>query len=318
MRRLLELTQMTRRELETFASSTGGRYRSFDEFRPKKNKWRHYDDPEPRLKRVQKRVARWLHEVVVLPPEVVGGVPGRSTRDHAALHCAQSCVVTMDLRDFFPRTCGNQFGASLLRRGVAPDVTAIVQRLVIFRGYVPQGAPSSNLVANIAALPMFESILSATRDMGLSCSFYVDDIAVSGLRAREAIEVIAKIVSGHGHSIRPKKTTIVSRASEQLVVGHAVNGSNVGVGRSRRDDIVEWIRERASAPSLTEGECRSLKGKLKYVEASSESQATRLARFAELVLGAKPVVEGAARRAPDGQRRACPTPKDCRAGVRRR
>lgn len=59
--------------------------------------------PNPELKEIQRRIHRNLLAPIALQPGVHGGVRGRSTGRNAQDHVGRNCVVTIDVRKFFPK-----------------------------------------------------------------------------------------------------------------------------------------------------------------------------------------------------------------------
>ena len=105
MRRLEQLLGYERSDLARIAEHAGRYYRPFDRRRERnKGKWRHIDNPTGVLREVQGRIQGKILVGVPLPDTMMGGVRGRSIRDNGVRHTRQSMLVTLDLRDCFPRT----------------------------------------------------------------------------------------------------------------------------------------------------------------------------------------------------------------------
>ncbi len=75
---------------------------------------------------------------------VHGSVRGRSPASNASQHLGQSCVVTLDVKDFFT-SVRYYIVYRMIRHelGMGRDVARLLTRLTTFRSYLPQGAPTS-------------------------------------------------------------------------------------------------------------------------------------------------------------------------------
>ena len=97
---------------------------------------------------------------------------------------------------------------------------------------------------------MFTEIASHCKANNLRCSFYVDDIAISGRGARASIGPIRAIIGRSRKSIRRSKTEIMPRKNVQ-VVGNVVVNHRLSNTAERLDSILEAIQaqSRSNAPS---------------------------------------------------------------------
>ena len=312
MRRLLQLTGCTRQDLDRLAAEAPRLYRSRDEYHRVRDKWRHLDVPAEPLKRVQRAVAGWLADQIPVPRDIVGGIRGRSVRDHALPHVGAPCVATLDLRNFFPRSRANVLQKQLLQAGIAPDIGVLIRKLVSLRNYLPQGAPSSPRCAIIAALPMFSEMREAALALGLTITFYFDDIAVSGDRARAAIGVLIDIARRHGHSINHKKTRVLPPRVPQLVAGQTVNGA-LGAGEARRQAIEDAIRELAANPWATRRDLRRIEGRIQHVRSLAPGTARRLTDLVARLVQVQSLVDSPWTPRESGRRVVCTGPETCLA-----
>lgn len=214
--------------------------------------------PKRRLKEIQRGLLADVLSAIPAHPAAHGFVPGRSARTHAALHSGRRVVIGLDLRDFFPsiaagrvwgtfRACGypeevahlltglctNRLPPEVWARvGVPDDLTAIAHHRQLGRhlatAHLPQGAPTSPALANLAAHRLDRRLSGLAACFGAHYSRYADDLTFSGdgklERTAAALRAhTATIVREEGFSVHPSKTFLTTRAGAQRVCGINVN-----------------------------------------------------------------------------------------------
>src|ERR1700747_1919169 len=109
-RHLEILLGRSRAELEDLALSSIHYYKPFPlrprerwfakKIKPPKKRW--IDNPVDPLKAIQSRIHERLLSPLILPEHLIGGVPGKAITDNAKLHLRAGCLVTIDIKNFFP------------------------------------------------------------------------------------------------------------------------------------------------------------------------------------------------------------------------
>ncbi|QAV70526.1 RNA-directed DNA polymerase [Salinibacterium sp. UTAS2018] len=211
--------------------------------------------PEERIRRVQRTL---LDTVIGLIPTNVaahGFVASRSAATGAALHTAREIVVTLDLTTFFTRvTAARIYGVfrqsgfpesvahiltGLCTNSVPPRVIAAMPpggsaderfalRQALAGNHLPQGAPSSPMLANLAIRRLDSRLTGWANAIGATYTRYADDLAFSGDRdlARRPdafIRGVHRIVLDEGHNVNPRKTRVRRSGTKQTVTGIVVN-----------------------------------------------------------------------------------------------
>jgi RNA-directed DNA polymerase len=189
-------------------------------------------NPDKRLKRVQKVfLTRFLHNIPT--GEHIGAyVPGRSCLDTARQHVKSAVIVSMDIRDFFPTVKRAMIRRYLLGLGYNHRVASLMAALVTYRNFLPQGAPTSGMVANLVADQRFDqAILQDLRKFDSKWRYtrYSDDIDVSHPekqpreRILEVVNIVRSRVSEAGFHINERKTKTEPYWNRQKVLGVVVN-----------------------------------------------------------------------------------------------
>lgn len=214
--------------------------------------------PKPRLKRIQRQL---LDEVVsLIPPHDAarGFRPGGSVHSYAAPHAGQGVVVRLDLESFFASvTVSRVYG--IWRSAGYPEpvahclaglVTTVLPRSAwravprpaddalldahwrlgrrLAAPHLPQGAPTSPAVANLAAFRLDVRLTALARSWGGHYTRYADDLAFSGgagwgSGTSRLLDAIDEIVRNEGFRLNARKTGVMPRAGRQRLGGLVVN-----------------------------------------------------------------------------------------------
>lgn len=214
--------------------------------------------PKPRLKAIQRRL---LDEVAsLIPPHDAarGFRPGGSVRSYAAPHAGRQVVLRLDLEAFFASVTVSRIYGIWRTAGYPEPVAHCLAGLVTcvlprsaWRGvpaptdtgllaahwrlgrrlaapHLPQGAPTSPAMANLAAFRLDVRLSALARSWGGRYTRYADDLAFSGdagwgrgtSRLIDAIEVV---VRDEGFRLNARKTGVMPRAGRQRLAGLVVN-----------------------------------------------------------------------------------------------
>lgn len=254
--------------------------------------------PKPELMDIQRRIRKNVLEAVPLSSEVHGGVRGRSASSNASQHLGKPCVVTVDVKSFFPKVrhyvVYRMFRHEL---GFGKDVAYLLTRLTTLRSQLPQGAPTSTAVANLLlAAPVDAPATAQAASRDVAYTRFVDDIAMSGEEPRSLINLVARLLSRRrlrvhrtGTKSKPATKLRISRSSEaQEVTGLLVNSSaGPSISRARRDRVRAAIFAlRAPQPEyLVQKAVRSILGRIAHVGRFNRGEAVRLKAYLVQTLG---------------------------------
>lgn len=260
-------------------------YTTFSKTDPKKNKARTFHNPKPELKRIQKAIDRRLLREAMDHTIAHGGVRGRSPRSNAELHLGKPCVVTVDVRDFFP-SVRHYIVYRLLRaeRDCGHDVARLLTRLTTLDSGVPQGAPTSTTITNLLlSSTVDERVSAAAGEHRIQPTRFVDDFAFSGENPRPLINVVAKALSGKRLRVwrAKRKLRIMSQHGPQIVTGLIVNSARgPSVPRGKRDAVkaaIFQLREMTSPDRART--IASIRGRIQHIAQFNPSTASRLERY---------------------------------------
>lgn len=273
--------------------------------------------PKQRMKAIQRRI---LHEILSAVPvhaRAHGFVAGRSCLSGALVHASEAVVATFDLTRFFPsiglgrvhgifRSLGYPWAVARLLAGLCTTVTpeAVLRRLPekdrVLHGvpHLPQGAPTSPVLANLLAWRLDMRLDGLARHAGGQYTRYADDLAFSGDerfaaglgRLRTAV---GTIVAEEGFALNDAKTRIMPRSDRQRVTGVVVN-AHCNVGRAEFDALKAVLhncarfgpdgQNRTGTPDFR----RHLDGRVAWVEQVNPARGSKLRRHFETIDWADP------------------------------
>ncbi len=191
--------------------------------------------PKRELKELQRWVLREILQKVPSHPAAYGFVKGRSVGGFVAPHVGKRAVLKMDLRDFFPsipgariqavfRTLGYPETVADLLGGICTNVVRGDVPDVYRRPHLPQGAPSSPMLANICAYRMDCRLAGLAKGVGAEYTRYADDLAFSGdLDFNRLSTYIAAIAHEEGFSVNFRKTRVMRQGVRQRLAGLSAN-----------------------------------------------------------------------------------------------
>ncbi len=194
--------------------------------------------PRVALKVIQKWFGHHVARAIELDASVHGFVPGSSCITAAAVHCGTDWILGIDLRDFFHSVTTRAIADSLEKIGFpAPSVDTMLPLLTL-AGALPQGAPSSPVLSNLAFSSFDAKLRKLAECYGVNYTRYADDIVFSGAgspprqllaRAKGLIETDWVIADDKTHlSIRPARLS---------VHGLVVNGPSPRLPREYRNKV---------------------------------------------------------------------------------
>jgi hypothetical protein len=272
-------------ELRKLAQEANKHYRDFPLIDREKGKSRILKVPDNEFKTMQRRILKNVLAEFPLPVSLHGGVHGHSPKTNAEQHLGKALVVNLDIYDFFPSIDHRQV-ARMFRNdfGCGRETMRLLTRLTTVDGELPQGAPTSTMIANLLlATPVDGPVNAYARERGVAFTRFVDDMTFSGERADELINEAAKAASRVWLKTwrKRKKLKITPRSRRQEVTGLTVNSpAGPSVSRPKRDKIRAAIHAltKMQNQSDVEKQLQSIRGRLNHLQQFNQGSAKRLRR----------------------------------------
>lgn len=222
--------------------------------------------PRVYLKVVQRYILDCILSRGRLPKNVVGFVRGRSMRDGADIHRGARFLWNIDLQDFFPSVEMQKVVSVFEGFGYPKCAAEFLARLCCYKGCLPQGAPTSPMLANLVFAPLDEEILTLSEQNSISYSRYADDLSFSGDKVMPVgfMASVIALIENSGFLINPKKSRLVGPSCRREVTGLVVN-ENISVPRDVRRKIRAMVHRFESSGGGGEYSYEAIVGYISYI-----------------------------------------------------
>lgn len=199
--------------------------------------------PSGRLKLLQRRLLRQYLALQPVHDAATAFRPGRSVATHAERHLGQAIVLTVDLADFFPSTAARRLRQWFREAGWNDPALRILMRLCVYRGGLPQGAPTSPALSNLVNVELDARLSELASLHGARYSRYCDDLAFSCGTVDEPPAFrrqVEDILGRAAYRIQPAKGWRLQHAEHRpQITGIVLDGSRLRwsqriLGRFRR------------------------------------------------------------------------------------
>jgi RNA-directed DNA polymerase len=233
--------------------------------------------PEPALLKVQRWIAQRILAHAPVHEASFAYAPGSSIGRAARDHCGARWLVKLDIVAFFESISEIDVYRVFRRLGYQPLISFEMSRICtrvhggkrydrrrwqgkpfanrVIReyefptlGHLPQGAPSSPMLANLAVHELDARIAEVATALDWAYTRYADDLTFSTDRAlssrehaRRLIRHIYRVVAANGFSPNISKTAVIPPGSRKVVLGLLVNGQEPRLTRHFKQRIRQHL-----------------------------------------------------------------------------
>lgn len=209
---------------------------------------------KPELKSLHRRINKKIYLNIYFPHYLHGSIKDRhyprSSITAAAVHTKKSLSVKMDISNFYPSLTSEVVFDIWKRFFNFPELVAeLLTKLTTFNGSLPQGAPTSSGLANLAFWDRESAIVHDLQQKGFKYTRFVDDVTVSSenYTAMHDLAPIFASIFGMFSSkgVKPNRNKIDISTSGYSMVVHNLN-VNAGVPtipRSERGRIRAAVKD---------------------------------------------------------------------------
>jgi RNA-directed DNA polymerase len=159
------------------------------------------------LKKLQEKINTFLQKIQ-LPDYAYGSVKERSNILNARQHVNSRYFLSVDLKNYFPNISHHQVYRMFKKNRFAQPVASILTQLTTYKGGLPQGPPTSPLIANLVFVETGKRLLDAIKDHDIIFTTYLDDLTFSSKKDfKFLIPTLLQIIKEGGFVLNHKKIT---------------------------------------------------------------------------------------------------------------
>lgn len=188
------------------------------------------------LKVIQRSIKNKVLAKIALPDYAYGGVKGRDNIKNAKRHQGKKYIFTTDLKDFFPSITHRMVFKMFRSHNFSPSVSRILTQLTTYKGMLPQGAPTSSLIANLVFVETGSKLESFTSENKMIFTSFVDDLTFSSpTDFKNQTAAILEIIKSGKFKISHRKTNYKTKFP--VVTGLVVKNNSISVSKEYKESI---------------------------------------------------------------------------------
>jgi hypothetical protein len=245
--------------------------------------------PVDQLKDLQHRILSRMIYHIPVSNAAHGFIPGRSIVTNALAHLGARHLINLDLKDAFPSVNRHQvelglqigLGRVIKKFGLRFPVElrdgliSLLGELLTYNDQLPQGAPTSGYLLNIAAISLdkhlFQLLKTAAPDVVYTR--YADDLCFTSKEnfPEELLPQIKRTIRKSGFRWNPRKTDQLSSDINQMmeICGIYVDGDRLRLPREKIQtyrSIIRRVGTTVAQGQLDENTRRQIQGIVGFVE----------------------------------------------------
>lgn len=188
----------------------------------KKGGYRTITPSTDKLKTVQSHVQAFINKHIIWPSYIHGGIKKRSVLTNARSHLGKYMITNIDIKDCFPNTSPEIINKALLAVGFEAELSELLSNICTYNDSVPQGAPSSTCIVNIALGLIDSKFSKLCSKNNFNYTRFVDDITISGdIDLRPFKNAFTGYIESMSYPI--SSYVPLDRSKRQVVTGLVVN-----------------------------------------------------------------------------------------------
>lgn len=286
--RLCQVIGVTNEQWRRAAFESRFNYCEYTKIDRRTGKPRELCHPPPKsvLALVQNAIKKHILANITVSDEVRGYKRGQHNIGVAAEISGRPYQGNIDLHKFHPSTNTGEVATALAKHGIHPVWSRHIAKLVTFRNRLPQGASTSNHVANIVLdVIMQKSILPFAKSRHVVVRNYGDDIVFSGEQAqsvKQCVRNAIREVNDAGFRTNEKGRLCEHRGEARLFIGCATGRKNPDYPRARylafRSELRAVLHSLrlGTRQFLPNREINSIRQRIVYVARLNKNKARKL------------------------------------------
>lgn len=202
-----------------------------------------------RLKVIQKRLQKNILQKLTIPDYAFGAIKGKDNISNAKRHQGKKYIFTTDLTNFFPSVNHKQVFEMFISFDFSPTVARLLTKLTTYKGKLPQGAPTSPIVANLVFVKTGKRLQEIAKENNLTFTSFVDDLTFSSpTDFKDKIQELLDAVVEDGFKISHRKTNYKSKLP--TVTGIIVKNNNLDLPKEFKDKMKDETQSKERLSGL--------------------------------------------------------------------
>lgn len=197
--------------------------------------------PNPILKNIQKNILNNVLYGLSVSKYACAYIPSKPLIDNAKDHTNKKIILKLDIKDFFTNITFENIYNSLPNSIFPKEVKVLLVKLCTYYDYLPQGAPTSPYLSNLALKGFDEYIGGYCEKRNITYTRYCDDLTFSGdFNVRQLKNKVEAFLEEIGFNLNDKKTKVIRNNNRQTVTGVVVN-KKINIAKEYKREIRKEI-----------------------------------------------------------------------------
>jgi len=290
-RRLEKLLNLQKYDLDKISKIID--YHSFQIDKKDANEKRDITAPCLDLKLIQARILK-LIEKIERPTWLISGEKGKCYIDNGRAHLLSDYVLTVDIKKFYDN-CKREYVFRFFKDylNTSGDIAGVLTDIVTYKGGIPTGCPTSQLIAYYAYQKMFVDVNNVAHGYGCIFTLYVDDMTFSSVESFDYKKLgneIDIVLRKYDHRPKYRKIKYYSKKDSKPITGTIVNASHqLEVPNNLQKKVYDNFRKMKKDELQTDCSAEkekvllSLKGQLQAVKNIDSSKFPEIDRVVNLI-----------------------------------
>lgn len=198
-------------------------YRSFSILKHDGSR-RKIDEPLPTLKIIQNWILKNILYKTNIHPSAKAYKTGLSLKENVKYHRNQKYVLKLDIVKFFNSISEKLIFKYFFNLGYEKKLALLLSKLCVLNNSLPQGAPTSPYLSNIALKDFDNKIYKYSRKKNIRYTRYADDMTFSGdFNKSHIIQYVSNQLNKIDLILNEKKIRLLKQHQRQIVTGIIVN-----------------------------------------------------------------------------------------------
>jgi len=262
--------------------------------RKKNGQFRLIEDPEKKLKTVQRSLNEylqaWYHTV---KPDAVHGFcisadheDAKGIVSNASAHLGKPWLLNMDMQDFFHQVsveCVSENLASVLKKADKETIKTLAG-LTTYKQRLPMGAPTSPVLSNICSRSLDATLINICHHAGLLYTRFADDLSFSSEKPITTLEqeMVSAAIVQEGFDINHNKTKLYNENDIKIVTGLLLKEGKVSLPDHYLPQLEKEIEKYTITKEVEYRYCTGMSNKKLQL---FEQELLGKINFAEMILG---------------------------------